>query len=183
MKRQTLSVLAVLLLSACGDASPPADAPNDAPRAASAAPDTRAAPAGDADRGSIVIRVAPGGAKPEQFCMPKWSIENHSGQDIGALLVHLEWRTRDGQVLEAARELGTMVEPFNAGRIKDLSLNGYTADCRALRLVVGTYACRNADAVRMPCPGPLRARAEGGMQVELGGAAEGSMRGAVEPQT
>ena len=41
---------------------------------------------------------------------------------------------------------------------------------------------RDADAVRRPCPGPLRAMAAGGVQVDLGGAVEGSMRGAVEPR-
>ena len=45
--------------------------------------------------------------------MPQWGIANRTGRDVGALLVHLEWRDRNGQVLQMpAGESGTMVEPF-----------------------------------------------------------------------
>ena len=47
-------------------------------------------------------------------------------------------------------------------------------------MVVTTYACRDANAVRVACPGPLRAVASGGIEIDLGGAAEGTMKGAVE---
>lgn len=172
-----LPFLAFLLLAACGKESAPA---TDTSVTASSA--IAAAPASAASDGGIVIQAAPGGSKPDRFCIPQWSIGNQTGQDIGALLVHLEWRTHDGRVLEAARELGTLVEPFGAGRVKDFTLNGYAADCRTLRLVVQGYACRDADAVRRPCPGPLRAQASGGLEIDLSAAAESAMRGAVEPR-
>lgn len=175
--RRCLPFFALALLTACGkESAPAAGTPAAAPSA------TVAAPAATASDGGILIQAAPGGAKPDRFCIPQWSIGNQTGKDIGALLLHLEWRTHDGQVLEAARELGTLVEPFGAGRVKDLTLNGYVADCRALRLVVGGYACRDADAVRRPCPGPLRAQASGGLEIDLGNAVESPMRGAVEPR-
>lgn len=130
----------------------------------------------------MVLRVAAGGSKPDRFCIPEWSIRNETGEDVGALLVELRWLGPDGAVLDAGGEFGSLIEPFPAGGGKDLSLNGYPTACTGLRLVVGTYACRDADAVRRPCPGPLRAVAAGGVQVDLGGAVEGSMRGAVEPR-
>ena len=87
---------------------------------------------------------------------------------------------RNGQVLKPAGEFGTMVEPFAAGSDKDLSMDGHAAACRDLRVVVTTYACRDANAVRVACPGPLRAVASGGIEIDRGGAAEGTMKGAVE---
>jgi hypothetical protein len=130
--------------------------------------------------GGIVIRAREGGKNPDRFCMPEWSIANETGADIGALLIQLEWRTRAGEVLQPVGEFGTMVEGFAAGRRKDMTLNGYTAACSDIELVARTYACRNADAVRMACPGPLRADAPGAVRIDLSNAAEGPMRGAVE---
>lgn len=131
--------------------------------------------------GGIVIRAQPGGKNPA-FCMPQWSIANETGQDIGALLIQLEWRNRAGQVLQPVGEYGTMVDRFKSGLRKDLSMAGFPGACADLQLVVRTYACRNADAVRMPCPGPVRAEAPGAVRVDLTGAAEGRMKGAVEPR-
>ena len=184
-------LLAAALLAGCGGESPAttsAGAPA-APTVATAAgqQDASATATGDnagtagaGNDGAMVVHVAPGGDNPDRFCMPRWGIANRTGTDVGALLVHLEWRTRDGQVLKPAGEFGTMVEPFAAGRDKDMSMDGHTAACSDLRVVVTTYACRDANAVRMACPGPLRAEASGGIEVDLGGAAEGAMKGAVE---
>ena len=179
-------ITAVLLLGACGDkrdASTGGDAREsatsttaDATAAAVAAAQTVAPP----DDGAMVIHVAAGGQHPDRFCMPQWGIANRTGRDVGALLVHLEWRDRIGQVLKSTGEFGTMVEPFAAGSDKDLSMDGHAVACRDLRVVVTTYACRDANAVRVACPGPLRAVASGGIEIDLGGAAEGTMKGAVE---
>ena len=183
-------VLAATVLAGCGGQSPasaPANASAASPvtaTAGEAAPATatgeNAGMAGAGNDGAMVVHVAPGGDNPDRFCMPQWGIANRTGTDVGALLVHLEWRTRDGQVLKPAGEFGTMVEPFAAGRDKDLSMDGHTAACGDLRVVVTTYACRDANAVRMACPGPLRAEASGGIEVDLSGASEGKMKGAVE---
>lgn len=167
------SVLVALTVSACGGettAASPAEGSaqrSDAPVAAAAS-------------GGIVIRVREGGKHPDRFCMPEWSIANETGTDVGALLIQLEWRTRAGEILQPIGEFGTMVEGLAAGRRKDMTLNGYTAACGNIELVAKTYACRDADAVRMPCPGPLRAEAPGVVRVDLSTAAEGSMKGAVE---
>lgn len=171
-QRVTAMGIALILSSCGGDAHPPSAA------GSGSAPD-RSAAAGD--DGGIVIRVRDGGQHPDRFCMPQWSIANRSGTDIGALLVDLEWRTRDGKVLQAAGEFGSLIEPFGAGREKDLSLNGYTAACADLVLQVGRYACRDASAVRIPCPAALRAESPGTVGVDLSVAREASMRGAVEP--
>jgi hypothetical protein len=159
-------------LAGCGKAQSEAAAPAPSP-----AP-TAQAPAAASD--GIVIRAAPGGKNPGAFCMPQWSIANETRQDVGALLIQLEWRTQAGEVLEPVGAMGTLVEPFTAGKRKDMSLNGYTAACTSLQLVARTYACRDVNAVRVPCPGPLRAQAEGGVQIDITAAAEGSMKGAVE---
>ena len=132
-----------------------------------------------AQTGAMVIRAKEGGKNPG-FCMPQWSIANETGKAVGGLIVQLEWRTKGGKVLEPAAALGSLIEPFGAGRKKDLSMNGYTTACSDLQLVVGTYACRDANAVRMPCPGPLRADAKGQVGVDLTAAKEGPMKGAVE---
>jgi len=134
-----------------------------------------------AQSAGIVVSAREGGSNPG-FCMPQWSIANDSTKDVGALLVQLEWRTKAGKVLEPVAPLGTLVSPFAAGRKKDLSMNGYTAACSELQLVVRTYACRDANAVRMPCPGPLRAAAPGTVTVDISQAKEGPMKGAVEPR-
>lgn len=180
----SLSILACLL-GGCGqqpqrDASSNGQAQEAETNSAEAAPpDTTPAAAADVPSG-IVIHVAAGGDHPDRFCMPQWGIANRTGQDVGALLVHLEWRTRSGEVMKPAGEFGTMVEPFAAGADKDLSLDGYATACSNLRVVVTTYACRDANAVRMPCPAPVQAQASDGIEVDLGGANEGPMKGAVE---
>lgn len=127
----------------------------------------------------FVLRAEPGGKNPG-FCIPQWSITNESGRDVGAMIAQMEWRTRAGQVVQPAGEFGTLVDKLAAGRKKDLTLNGYTAACADLVLAVRTYACRDADAVRMPCPGPIRAHAAGGVQIDMSKAVEGPMKGAVE---
>ncbi|MFC7433246.1 hypothetical protein ACFQNJ_01835 [Hydrogenophaga bisanensis] len=132
-----------------------------------------------AQTGAIVISAKEGGKNPG-FCMPQWSISNETGKNVGALLVQVEWRTRGGKVLEPAAALGSIIEPFAAGRKKDLSMNGYTAACSDLQLVVRSYACRDANAVRMACPGPLRADAQGVVGIDLASAKEGPMKGATE---
>ncbi|HEX4871326.1 MAG TPA: hypothetical protein VFV27_03345 [Nevskiaceae bacterium] len=163
--------LLVLLVSACSEAvstaPPPAPASPSTPPAAS---------------GALVIRLAAGGAHPDRFCIPQWSIANETAVDVGALLIELEWRGPGEAVIEPAAALGTLVEPLPAGRRKDLTLNGYTAACGELRLVARRYACRDSDAVRQPCPGPLRMETADGMTVDLGAAREGPMKGAVEPR-
>lgn len=162
------AVIAGLVVSACGGGS-------DATAA-----DTPASAAPGGSPGGIVIRATDGGKHPDRFCIPQWSIANRSGTDVGALLVELEWRTRGGEVLEPVGEFGHMVEPLRAGSEKDRTLNGYTAACADLVLRVGRYACRDDNAVRMPCPAAIRAEAPGGVSIDLSGAAEGPMRGAVE---
>ena len=179
-------IIAVLLLGACGDkpdASTGGDARESATSTTADAAVTAvadAAPTALAGDGAMVIHVAAGGQHPDRFCMPRWGIANRTGRDVGALLVHLEWRDRNGEVLKSAGEFGSMVEPFAAGSDKDLSMDGHAVACRDLRVVVTTYACRDANAVRVACPGPLRAVASGGIEIDLGGAAEGTMKGAVE---
>jgi hypothetical protein len=178
----SFSILACLL-GGCGqqpqaDAAPVAQAPETA---GAEAPRTDAAPAAPADAPTgIVVHVAAGGEHPDRFCMPQWGIANRTDQDVGALLVHMEWRTRSGEVMKPAGEFGTMVEPFAAGTDKDFSLDGHATACSNLRVVVTTYACRDANAVRMPCPAPLQAQASDGIEIDLSGAQEGPMKGAVE---
>ena len=180
-RARSLCLVVAVLLSACGgghDAVSSGTAPDAATTDAAAAQGagTGAAVAS----GGIVIQVRGGGQHPDRFCIPQWSIANDTGTDIGALLIELEWRTRAGEVLQPVGAFGTMVERFTAGARKELTLNGYSAACADLELVARTYACRDADAVRIPCPGPLRAEAPGPVRVDLSGAVEGSMRGAVE---
>lgn len=158
-----------LALSACGSGTTTTGGDASAPQATAAS-----------DNVGIIIRARDGGQNPDRFCMPQWSIANRTNTDVGALLVELEWRTRGGQILEPAGELGSMVEPFLAGSEKDRSLNGYPTACSDLVLRVGRYACRNSDAVRIPCPAAISAEAPGGVSVDLSTAVEGSMRGAVE---
>jgi len=174
-------LLASTLLAACGkpaqDAAAPA-APAPAAPTASAAPAPAAASGGAS--GAIVIRARPGGDKPRQFCIPEWSVDNETGQDIGALVVNLYWQAQDGTRLDAETGYGALIEPLPAKGGKRLTLNGYTHACDTLTLVVGSYACRDADAVRQPCPGPVKAETAGGVTVDLSAAAEGPMKGAVE---
>lgn len=151
------------------------------PGAAVAATLLAASSALAAGDGGIVIRAKEGGKNPA-FCMPQWSIANETGQDIGALLIELEWRNRAGQVLQPVGAFGTLVERFKAGVQKDMSLSGFPGACAELQLVVRTYACRDTNAVRVPCPGPVRAQAPGQVKVDLAAAVEGRMKGAVEPR-
>jgi hypothetical protein len=167
------SVLVALTVSACGGETTAANPAEGSAQRSDA-------PVAAASSGGIVIRVREGGKNPDRFCMPEWSIANETGTDVGALLIQLEWRTRAGEILQPIGEFGTMVEGFTAGRRKDMTLNGYAAACGDIELVAKTYACRDADAVRMPCPGSLRAEAPGVVRVDVSGAAEGSMKGAVE---
>ncbi len=128
----------------------------------------------------IVLRYAPGG-RPDRFCQPQWSFANQTDVDIPGLLISIEWQTATGEVLQAAGEFGTLQENLSAGRVADRTLMGHPIACDQLRIVVGSYACRDANAVRTPCPGPVHVLTEGGIQAELSALREGRMRGAVEP--
>lgn len=129
----------------------------------------------------IVIRVADGGTRPDQFCMPTWSVSNETGTDIGDLLIHIEWRKRStGEVLQAAGQFGTMVRGFAAGTKKNMFVTGYQSACSDLQMVVSTYACRDKNAVRQACPGTIGAQPQGGVTVDTSAMKEGPMRGAVE---
>lgn len=171
LRHRIFAVAIAVGLSACSENPPPAGKAGPSP--------TDAAMAQEA--AGILIRARAGGQHPDRFCIPRYSIANRSGTDIGALLIDLEWRSRDGQVLQAAGEFGSLIEPFGAGREKELSLNGYSAACADLVLHIGRYACRDANAVRIPCPGTLRIDTPDSVGVDLSAAEETSMRGAVEP--
>jgi hypothetical protein len=177
--------LTCVWLTACGQPSPEgaAPAPAEPPAALSGS-----APVGDraaesrSASGGIVIRAQPGGDKPKQFCIPEWSIHNETGQSVGALLVNLHWQAPDGTRLDADTGYGALIEPLPANGSKRLTLNGYPRSCDTLTLVVGTYACRDDNAVRQPCPGPVKAESTGGVRIDLTAAAEGPMKGAMEAQ-
>ncbi len=134
----------------------------------------------EAENGKMVLKVRAGGKNPDRFCMPEWSIANQTGQDVGALLVEIEWRKKSGEVLQPVGDFGTMVEPFPTGKVKTMFANGYQAACAELQVVVKTYACRDKAAVRIPCPGPIAADDAGAVKADLSGAKEGPMKGAVE---
>ncbi|MCH8479143.1 MAG: hypothetical protein LAT56_14555 [Wenzhouxiangella sp.] len=175
LHRLTCAFGLALLATACGEV-PPAASPASPERQASSQP-------AGADRSAalegIVVRVAAGG-RPDAFCIPEWSIANQTRVDIPGLLIRIEWRHANGEVLQAAGESGTFTENLSAGRVVDRTLSGYTAACDQIRIVVGDYACRDDSAVRVPCPGPLHVLTEGGITADLSGLREGSMRGAVE---
>jgi len=131
----------------------------------------------------IVVRVKDGGAKPNQFCMPGWSIANETGSDVGDLLVQIEWRRRSsGEVLQPVGQFGTMVRAFKAGMTKEMFANGYQTSCQDLQMVVRTYACRDTKGVRRPCPGTMVVQPTGGVTVDASAMKEGPMKGAVEPR-
>ena len=113
--------------------------------------------------------------------MPTWSIANETGADIGDLLAQIEWRKRStGEVLQPVGPLGTLVPKLKAGVTKEMFVNGYQTACRDLQVVVRTYACRNADAVRQRCPGPVAVETSGTVTADTSALAEGPMKGAVE---
>jgi len=177
--QQTLSLLlASALLIACGKPSPDAAAPAATERATA----TSVASSASGNSEAIVIRAQPGGDKPQQFCIPEWAVHNETGQDVGALIVKLHWQAQDGTRLDADTGYGALIEPLPANGSKRLTLNGYPQSCDTLTLVVGTYACRDGNAVRQPCPGPVKAESAGGVRIDLTAAAEGPMKGAVEAQ-
>jgi hypothetical protein len=126
--------------------------------------------------GAIVIRARPGGDQPQQFCIPEWSIHNETGQSVRALIVDLHWQAPDGTRLDPVNGYGALIEPLPANGSKRLTLNGYPQSCDTLTLVVGSYACRDDNAVRQPCPGPLTAESAGGVRLDLTAAAEGAMQ-------
>lgn len=130
---------------------------------------------------AIRITAKGGGKNPALFCQPEVSITNVSATDISALLVKLEWIDREsGAVLQPAGEFGTLVQGFSSGKTKDLFLAGHAISCEKLELAVGTYACRNSDAVKQPCPGALEVQSAGGITINTSKAQEGAMKGAVE---
>ncbi|MCG6118687.1 MAG: hypothetical protein MEQ07_10935 [Aquimonas sp.] len=162
-----------------GEESTPNTGSGPAASAAPAgAPPTAAMAAGDALQG-IVLRVAPGG-RPDAFCIPEWSIANQTSVDIPGLLIQIGWHGKDGAVLQAAGEFGTLQEGLSPGRRVDKTLDGHASACGDLKVVLGTYACRDENAVRMPCPGPVHLLTEGGIQGDTSALQEGRMRGAVE---
>jgi hypothetical protein len=175
-------VVAGLVVSlACGsdDSASQASGASASPAAAAAA--APAAGSGSSEPG-IVLRVREGGPNPDRFCMPTWSISNETATDVGDLLVQIEWRHRNGTVLQPVGDYGTMVREFKAGMSKDLTLSGHAASCSDVVVAVATYACRDSNAVRMPCPAPFRVEAPGVITADTSGLAEGPMRGAVEPR-
>ncbi|MGQ0529897.1 MAG: hypothetical protein ACT4PG_08825 [Panacagrimonas sp.] len=172
----TSSLLSVLCLG-CGNQS--GSAPTATPSSeASASADPASSPT---SASGLVVRARGGGDNPDRFCIPTLSIANQTDAEVGALLVELEWRHRDGRVLLPKGEFASLVEGFNAGKVKDVFMAGFEASCSDLQLVVGTYACRDADAVRTPCPAALTVDAGDGVSAELSGLQEGPLRGAVEP--
>lgn len=174
-----MMTLLSLALAACGgDAGAGAD-PATAAASAEAAPAAAASRGDDALEG-LVLRYAPGGAKPEAFCVPEWSIANQTAQDLPGLLVQIAWHHRDGRVILPAGESGSLFENLRSGERRDRTLNGEAMRCADLRIVVSRYACRDENAVRIPCPGPLKVRVEGGIEADTSEMQEGPLRGAME---
>lgn len=170
-----------LALSACGGQGEANSAPGTTPAAPSTPPASAAAPTAAADAlQGIVLRVAPGG-RPDAFCIPEWSIANQTAVDIPGLLIQIAWHGKGGEVLKPVGEFGTMQEGLSPGRRVDKTLDGHASACSDLTVVLGTYACRDDNAVRMPCPGPVHLLTEGGIQGDTSALQEGRMRGAVEP--
>lgn len=162
-------VLIATALAACGRA--PSSAPDPQPGAAASAPAAVTALTG------LVLRYAPGGANPTRFCTPEWSITNQTRVDVPGLLIRIEWQDAAGNVLQPVGEFGTLWENLAAGQRSERTLIGHPVDCRDLRIVVGRYACRNADAGHLPCPGPLHVLTEGGIEADLSGLEEGPLPG------
>lgn len=172
----TLS-LGLLLLWGCGS-QPNGDA--NTASGAGAASTPPAATDAAADLKGIVLRVASGG-RVDAFCVPEWSIANQTAVDVPGLLIQIAWHGKGGEVLQAVGEFGTLQENLGAGHRVDKTLDGHATSCSELKVVLGTYACRDESAVRMPCPGPVHLMTEGGIQSDTAALQEGSMRGAVEP--
>jgi len=182
--RFLFSLMLVAVLSACGSdqPAPSESASASAPAAASPSGASAATSPVDAGKGleGIVLRYAPGG-RPDAFCTPEWSIANETATDIPGLMIQIAWLGPDGQEFKGFGEFGTLVENLGAGRVVDRTLEGHLVACNQLRIVVGTYACRDDNAVRSTCPGPLHVITEGGIEADVSGMAEGPMRGAMEP--
>ncbi len=136
-----------------------------------------------AESSGMLIEIKAGGKNPAAFCIPELSFINQTIVDIGALIIDLEWKNRQtGEVLQAAGNFGTMVNKFSAGKVVTPLASGHVVDCNKLELVVGTYACRGANAVRMPCPAKIVTKVQGGISINLAQAKEGPMKGVVEPR-
>lgn len=182
--RHIVTVLLAATLSACGGDQPaPGEATRTSGVSAPAASVDAAAGSPSADSGDglegIVLRVAPGG-RPDAYCVPQWSIANQTTSDIPGLLIQIAWHGPDGQILQDIGEFATLQEDLSAGRQVDRTLEGHLVACDQLRIVVATYACRDQNAVRMSCPGPVHVLTDGGVQADTTALAEGSLRGAVE---
>jgi hypothetical protein len=131
---------------------------------------------------SILIEAISGGKNPLAFCEPVLKITNNSSNDIGGMLVQLEWKEKSsGNILQAVGTHGTLVENFASGDIKKPFVSGFVVDCNNLELSIGTYACRDSNAVRKPCPAPLIAKGIGGIHIYDVEIKEGKMKGVVEP--
>lgn len=165
MNRAHNLIALAVLLAACGGAR------------SESAPAATASVADGSELRGIVLRYAPGGAKPEAFCVPEWSIANQTESAIGAIALRIAWLDASGQVLEAAGERGTFLENLKAGERRDRTLNGHPMNCADLRIVVTDYACRDANAARQPCPGPVKVLTSGGIQADVSGLKEGPLPG------
>jgi len=169
-------------LCACSSESPntAAEPASANPGSAYAAPAPVVAATSGAELQGIVLRVAPGG-RPDAFCIPEWSFANQTADDVPGLLIQIGWTRSNGDVLEAVSEFGTLQSNLSSGQRVDRTLNGHAAPCNEIVVTVGTYACRDDNAVRVPCPGPVHVLTEGGIKADVSALQEGGMRGAVEP--
>lgn len=180
--RHALFVSFVLSLAGCGEGT------STSPAVAATAP-VATAPAVSvpvADAGAVleglVLRYAPGGARPDRFCVPEWSITNQTGTDLSGLMIRIEWQDAAGNVLQPVGEFGTLWEDLVAGKRHDRTLNGHPIDCRELRIIVGRYACRDENASHLSCPGPLHVLTEGGIEADTTGIEEGALPGFPGPR-
>ena len=87
LKFRIIPIAALGLLCACGEK--PAPGPSTATEGTTAAAVAGSTADSDSGSGGIVIQAAPGGARPDQFCTPQWSIRNDTGQDIDQAVRHM----------------------------------------------------------------------------------------------
>jgi len=126
MSTRRIVILSALLasLTACSNQSN--TAPQAGPGAAPAQTAELMKPPARADGPElegIVLRFAPGG-RPDAFCVPEWSIANQTAIDIPGLLIQIAWHGKDGEVLQAVGEFGTLQEGLSPGRPRTGSRTG-----------------------------------------------------------
>lgn len=166
--------LAVTTFSACGSEDKGDTTSSSAANSSQASNSSKAG-----NSGNIVISVTNASQNPKEKCWGKVSIANETGQSIGAFGVMMEWRNKDGDVLQKAHEYGAFVDEFDAGKVEhnpSHTSGVFDTTCDQIELVVTTYACRDADTVWMQCPGKVSA-GEGATLVNTSQAAEGNMAG------